>query len=354
MSGGQLKGFFFFLFLLKCFNAQSELAFSSNSRTFEDINSSLVVKGLAHACLTQSNIPDQLLCNPALTPLNKKAGLSAELLLSNGYSNLQSIRSLLSGNFDETTADTFFTKDKVIQIDAGININFYSKFLNGQFNPMSIKAFSVVRNEANPDIDFYSVEESGFTFQSGYEIYEDFFLGLQTRLLDRKYIKSRFKLTALGTQEGREALTPKKQNIILLEPGFSWYSKLDWKPRFSIFLANSGFYNTDDESLKKPLDLQFGFGLTPEAWWGDWDLNLDFKSLSYNEKEWYEKIHLGSLYKFGSMYLTSGVDANGISCGVFYGLDKFNAGVLYSTTKYIKDNDNYFTQTVYVQIGWQI
>lgn len=349
------KNSYIFLIVLFFLNdVFAQLAFSRNSRTFETTNSSLFVKGLAHACLGQLDFPDSLPCNPAVTALNKKASLNAELLLSNGYSNLQSVRSLLSGQYSQDLIDTFFSKDKVIQIEASVNINFVSRYFNAQYEPLSVKAFSVVRNEANPEIDFYSVEEQGFTFQSGHVIFDNFYLGLQTRFLDRKYIKNRFKLTTLATQAGRDALAPKKQTITFLEPGALWQFDHEWKPRLSLLLANAGFFSTDDSAFKDPVELQAGFAVSPPAYWGEMDINLDYKNLSYEEKEWWEKFRLGFLYKFGTMYFTSGIDPNGISSGIFYGLDKFNAGVLYSTTRYIKDNDNYYTQTVYVQLGWQI
>ncbi len=344
-------------FLITCFSivdASAQLAFSRNSRTFETVNSSLFIKGLAHACLAQIDVPDALPCNPAVTPFNKKASLNAEFLLSNGYSNLQSVRSLMSSEYSQELIDTFFSKDKVIQIEAGVNINFLSKFLNAQYNPLSVKAYSVVRNEANPDIDFYSVEEQGFNFQSGFKMTDNLSLGLQTRFLDRKFIKQRFKLTVLGTQAGRDALQAKKQNVIFVEPGLFWQMDYQWKPRLSLLVANSGFFSTDDTTFKDPAEAQLGFAFSPPVYWGDVDINIDYKSLSYDENLWWEKIRLGVLYKYGSMHFTSGVDANGISSGILYGLDKINAGVLYSTTKYIKDNDNYYTQTVYVQLGWQI
>ena len=355
MSVDNLRHIFIFSSLLIFSEAAfAQLAFSRNSRTFETINSSLFVKGLAYACLSQIDIPDSLPCNPAVTPLNKKAGLNAELLLSNGYSNLQSVRTLLSGEYNQELIYTFFAKNKVIQIEASVNINFLSQFLNAQYNPMSVKAFSVVRNEANPDIDFYSVEENGFNFQSGFEAVDDLYIGLQARFLDRSFIKNRFKLTTLGTQAGRDSLAPKNQNVIFLEPGLLWRLDSHWTPRFSLMVVNSGFFSTDDTTLKDPVEIQAGVSISPSLRWGSIDINLDYKSLSYDEDQWWKKLRLGSSYKFGSMYLTTGLDANGISSGIFYGLDKFNAGVLYSTTRYIKDNDNYYTQTVYVQLGWQI
>lgn len=51
---------------------------------------------------------------------------------------------------------------------------------------------------------------------------------------------------------------------------------------------------------------------------------------------------------------TGGIDSNGISGGVFYGLDKINAGIVYSTTQLVNEGESFYTQTVYAQLGWQL
>lgn len=333
--------------------ALAELAYSSNARTFETQHSSIVVKGLAHACLTVPLIPDSLPCNPAMTPLNRKPNLNAEVLLSNGYSTLKNVRTLVSGNVNDEMIQTLFSDGKIMQIEANGDINFQSKYLNGQFSPMTIKGFSVVRNEANPDVDLYAMEENGFTFQTGYEFVKDFFVGVQVRAASRKFIKQRFKLVELGTQDGKDLLKPKTQNAAYLEPGLTWFFGQEWRPRVSLFITNYGNVSQKYEEINTPVEAQFGLGVSPPVSWGELDLSLEYRSLSYAEKG-LEKLHFGSLYRFGSMFLSGGIDVNGVSGGVFYYLDKINAGIIYSTTKLINDNENYYTQTVYLQLGWQI
>jgi hypothetical protein len=347
---------FTFLFFFGVFFARvafADLAFSRNARTFETQHSSLMVKGLAHACLSITLNPDGLPCNPALAPLNKKPSLGAEALLSNGFSTLKNVRALVNGNINDELIGTLFAEGQIMQIESNIDINFVSKYLNAQYSPLSIKGFSVVRNEANPDVDLYAIEEEGFTFQSGYEIFDDFFAGLQIRATRRKFIRQRFKLIALGTQEGKDLLIPKLQNAVYFEPGLTWFFKSEWRPRISLFITNFGNLSKKYEELKTPVEAQVGFGIAPPLPWGELELSLEYRSLNYEEKD-LQKLHLGSVYKFGSMFLTGGLDTNGISGGVFYYLDKINAGVIYSTTKFLNENENYFTQTVYLQLGWQI
>lgn len=333
--------------------AQESLAFSRNARTFETQHSTLVMKGLAHACLTILRMPDGLPCNPASTSLNEKASIGAELLLANGYSNLSRVRKLLDGDIDQETIDDMFTKGKVIQLESNVDIQFKSKYLNGVYSPFSVKGLSVVRNEANPDVDLYSVEEKGFTFQSGMEIYNNLYAGLQVRTVDRKFIRKRFKLLQIATEQGKDLLKPNTQQAVYGEPGLTYIYPASWKPRASFFLANWGYVSEQYDDLKTPVDPQFGIAISPPMTWGDLDLSLEYRSMNYEESD-AEKIHFGALYQFGSMYLSAGLDSNGASGGVFYYLDQINAGVVYSTTRFINSGESNYTQTVYVQLGWQL
>lgn len=333
--------------------AAEELAFSRNARTFETQQSSLVVKGLAHACLTMLSIPDGLLCNPAHTPLNTKSKLGVELLLSNGYANLENLQKLLAGKVTQELADTLFLDGQIIQIEANTEINFQSKYLSGRYTPLTVKGFSVVRNEADPDVELYAVEEKGFAFQSGLELFKDFYAGVQTRFVSRKFIRQRFKLTQLGTEAGKDLLKPKEQNATYIEPGLTYILAKTWRPRISVFVANLGSVSKEYEELKSPVETQFGFGFSPPLRWGELDLSLEYRSMNYEETD-LERLRAGALYHFGSMYLSGGVDSNGISGGIYYSLDTVNAGILYSTTRFINQEESFFAQTVYVQLGWQI
>jgi hypothetical protein len=331
----------------------SGLAFSRNARTFETQDSSLVTKGLAHACLALIDIPDSLPCNPAAVPFAPKSSLGLELLLSNGYAAIEQINSLFGGGMSQQQIDNMFAQGKVTQIEASADIIFKSKYLNGKFTPKTMKGFSVVRNEANPDVELYAVEEQGFTFQSGMKFTEGFYGGLQARFLGRKFVRQNFKLLVLGTPAGQDLLKPKEQTVAYLEPGLTYIFKHPWKPRVSALVANVGNVSQNYDEFPVPVEAQFGFAVSPPLHWGELDFTLDYRSMNYEEETMLERLRVGALYHFGSMYLNGGLDANGVSGGVYYSVEKFNAGILYSTTKFFIE-DEYYTQTVYVQLGWQI
>jgi hypothetical protein len=335
------------------FAESQSLAFSRNARTFETVNSSLIQKSVAHACLSMLVSPDGLPCNPAHTPMLKKPRLGLDLLLSNGYSNLNNIRELIKGDVSEEFANSLFSDKRVLQIEANSQLNFLSPNFNARYNPISVTGFSVLRNEANPEVEISVLEENGFVFQSGYEIYKNLFVGAQVRFASRKFIKNQFRLVDLGTPEGKDLLKAKKQTATYFEPGVTWILPSRWKPRMSFLMANVGFESERFDELDVKPDPQFGLGISPPMMWGNMEFTLDYKSLTYRE-EAMERFRLGGLYQFGAMNLSGGIDVNGISGGIFYSIEQISAGVMYSSTRVTNEDEEFFTQTVYVQLGWKI
>lgn len=329
------------------------LAFSRNARTNELIQSSLTVKGLAHACLTIHQIPDSLPCNPAFIPLIQKSGLGAALLISNGYSNYESVQSLLGGDLTQETVNRLFGPDRILQIEAGADINFISPYLAGRFIPKSIKGFSAVRNEANPIAEVSLFEESGFAFQSGYQLSESWFVGAQLRTLERKFIRKQFQITELATPQGKDLLKAKEQTAFFVDPAISYIATDFHKLTLSFMLYNLGSAKPVAEEINEPVQAQFGLGISPPLRWGKLQLGLDYRQIAENASD-EEHLHLGALYTYGAMNISMGIDKQGASVGIFYLLDKVNAGILYSSTRLLKPDEEFYTQTVYLQVGWQI
>lgn len=336
-------------------STSSKLSFTQNARTLETGYSNLIEKSLANACLSIVDSPDSLPCNPATIPLINKPDFGAEALVSNGFEALKNTQLLLSGNLNQEVADTLFKKNSEIQIEGNGDVHFRSPYLAGRYVPLTVKGFTIVRNEANPEVEIQAMQESGFTFQTGTKLFGNLYGGIQTRFLSRKYINQQFKLVDLATQDGANLLTPQQQNITYIEPGlYLPFESYLWSPRISFFVANLGFVTPYDPTLNQPPEAQLSFAVTPPMRWGRLDLDLDIKRLSIYDTQPTDMLHFGALYHFGSLYLSGGLDHFGASSGIFYTLEKINAGILYSTTKTTTTEESFYTQTVYVQIGWQI
>lgn len=344
--------FLIFLLFLNSTASSSELAFSKNSRTFDTQHGSLLIKALAYSCLSLYEVQDSLPCNPAMTTKNSKPNLKIQLQASNGYGNLSKTRRLLSGEIDQSILNDLLGDQKVLQLDSSADLMFVSKYLNSRFSPFSVKYFSVARNDANPDIELLAVEEQDLTLQTGYT-YENFDFGIEIRKVDWKFIKQRFKLLAVTTTQGLDSLKPKKQAAYIVQPAMNYNLPFPWSPRISLMYANMGSTNETYDEFKHPTEIQFGFGLSAPVPVGKLDLLFDYKSLSFDETD-KEKMHFGVLYKYGAMSLAGGIDNNGMSLGVFNMLEQVNAGILFSTTRLPWKEDEFYAQTVYVQIGWQL
>ena len=332
---------------------ETDLAFSRNARTYETQQTSLVAKGVAHACLAMTQMPDSLPCNPALIGLERKAHLGASALLSNGYATLEKMNKLLKGDVNQDLIDALFGNERVLQIEGNVEINFTARYFGAKHTPFNAKYFSVVRNEANPDVDLYAVDERNTVMQLGTKAFSGFSAGVQLRHVERRFVKQRFKLLGLATQAGKDALKPKTETAVYIEPGVSWSFGDEWKWRVSGMVANSGFMIEDQEDIETPVEPQAGISVSPPLGWGRLELDLDYRSMNF-EEDVAERLHLGANYLFGAMYVVGGIDYDGVSGGIFHGVEQVNAGIMYSTTQVPWRDSDYFAQTVYLQVGWQI
>ena len=87
--------------------------------------------------------------------------------------------------------------------------------------------------------------------------------------------------------------------------------------------------------MTEPSELQYSIGISPPVYFGKLNVELDYRSLNYQEDSIIERLHFGAIYQMGAMSLTGGVDYNGISGGIFFGLKEINAGIVYSTTNVV-------------------
>ena len=352
----QSRAFLTFIFLSVACSVSSadNLSFTRNARTFETQQASLIAKSMAFSCLALSSLPDGLPCNPAFTPTRDVPKFGIEGLISNGYSTLEKMRKLLAGTVDQDLINALFSGQNVLQIEGNAELDFMSKYINARYTPVTVKYFSVVRNEANPQVDLYAVTENNFSFQSGIETFKNLYIGLQVRTVARQYVRQEFPLLTLTTQSGQNILKPENQQATYFEPGIAYQFKSAWNLTLAAMVANLGMQSGDFQTLPEPLEAQFAVGISPEVSWGNLEFELDYRSMNYQEQTNAQLLHLGGLYHLGTMYLSAGLDTNGSSMGIFYGLQEINAGIVYSTTKSLLFSDDYFTQTVYVQVGWQI
>lgn len=298
-------------------------------------------------------IADSLPCNPSLLPNYTKPHLGIQALISNGYATIDKMRKLLDGNVSQDTVDALFTKDHVLQVEGNGELNFISRYFAARYTPITVRYFSVIRNEANPEVELSAVEEKNVILQGAYPLKDYLNIGLQAKSFSRRYIKERFQLVDLATDAGKNDLKPRSQQGMLFTPAATLFLPGEWKPRVGVIVANLGWINGDKTRLGESTEVQGGGGITIPLGWTELELDLDYRSLSYDES-WNQKFHAGALLRFGTMSLTAGADYHGFSGGIYYGLEQLNAGILFSTTQAPWNSNDFYANTVYLQVGWQL
>lgn len=331
-----------------------EITSSRNARTIESYHSSLVTKSVAHACLSMTLIPDSIPCAASMSVKNAKSYLGVNGLISNGYDNYQKISSILDGEVDQEFVDVIFGDTKTLQFEANTELYFRSRYLNASFSPYQVSYFSVVRNEANPDVGLHASKDEGFVFQGAYAFWDErLSLGVQFRTITSEYIHQQFKLLDLATEEGKKQLQPLKITRTYLEPSATYFSKTDWQWRLTAVMANALVSGERDADIHPKVHPELSVGLTPYDGWGSLEVSLDYRNFLVSEEN-SDKFHLGIIYNFAAMYLSSGFDKAGSSLGLFYKVEQINAGVLYTTTQFPQGSSDNYAQTVYVQFGCQL
>lgn len=328
------------------------LSFSKNARTFETQTGSLTVKSLAYACLNLKTIEDDIPCNPAMVPEATGGQIKTFVLISNGYSNLTKIKRLMSNEFDQGLINDLFSEQRVLQTEATADLMFITKYINAKISPLTYKFFSVMRNDANPDVELVGVEQQEVVVQTGYK-FENFNFGLEVKSTEWKFIHQNFKLLSLSTPEGAALLKPKSQTTVFVNPAVTYTIENSWSPRISVVMDNLVSTSAEFNEFQHPQEIKYGFSVTPPLSVGELNLLIDYKKLNADDTA-EEKVHYGALYKYGAMNLSGGVDAHGGSVGIFYTLDVISSGILFSTTQLPWKDRDYFSQTVYVQIGWKL
>jgi hypothetical protein len=288
------------------------LFLSQNARTFDTQQSSLIVKGLGNSCLGITMIPDSLPCNPAMLPFYTKPHLGVQALLSNGYATLDKMRKLLDGKVSQDTIDALFAKDHVLQVEGNGELNFISRYFAARYTPITVRYFSVIRNEANPEVELSAVEEKNVILQGAYPLRNYLNIGLQAKSFSRRYIKERFQLVDLATDAGKDQLKPRTQQGLLFNPAATLFLPGEYKPRVALMVANLGVINGDKTRLGEPTELQASGAITVPLGWTELEVDLDYKSLSYDESG-EQKFHGGAILHFGTMSLTAGADYYGFS-----------------------------------------
>jgi hypothetical protein len=257
---------------------------------------------------------------------------------------------LLSNDLDSEFLSDLFSQDRILEVEANASMHFISQYVSAKYLLYGLQFYSTQRNQSDPQIDMLATESKQWIVQTGYQFSPIVSVGLQLRSQQDKIVRKSFRLADLGTDNGKDLLKPKDYSRLYAEPGIVLGGS-DLK----LSLLGAGLLvdgeTTDDINERGEAQVGASYGFAALS--GRVDLSVDYKSLTYTEED-SQKLHWGARYKYGALSLLGGVDAWGVSGGLFFSIEKIYSGILYSTSQVPWRKSEEYAQTTYIELGWQI
>lgn len=313
-----------------------------NSRSVMGQSSSLLIKGMGGACLAMENLVDSMPCNPAFVSKEKNPRLLGNLMISNGYDNLDKVRILLNQKPGLDSARSLLQGKQPLDIEFQSGVTFFSNKLNGMYQIGHSQLYSNMVGDVNPNIQLMTYSGENLVLQWGNEFQPNIFFGLTGRYSNIKFINKSFQLFDVATEEGKNLLDPVTRSFVSFDTGFGYKTS-----NFTFSYLIRGFSEPQIEALGlgEP-DHQVGLVYTPmnDIDAGKIDLLLDFKK---------KLVNAGIKYEYGVMSLVGGLNDYGSSAGMFFFIKKMFSGIVFSNT-HLPWKKNESVNSVFTQFGIQI
>ncbi|HEX4924140.1 MAG TPA: hypothetical protein VFV50_08640, partial [Bdellovibrionales bacterium] len=200
------------------------------------------------------------------------------------------------------------------------------------FTPYHLSYVSVVRNQAYPVVALRAAQERSLRVQAGGPVTPWLQAGLQTRLVDRKFVQNEFSMFE-AIADGESVLAPKEQKLVYLEPGLTILGAGTWEPKLSAMISNMGFTDRTFEETKQSPVLDTGVGVAPPIGFGKLELGLNYRASDMRPDLW-DRFGLGADYRLGLIEATMGWGREYLNFGLMSSFWSAHVAVLFSSMKY--------------------
>jgi hypothetical protein len=348
------NSFALFLAMVLSSVASASTLNSEMSRFSNEKSANLAAKGVGYGCLTMTTIEDGLPCSAALMGLPRASRFTAQIFLGNGYQAARQAEQLLSGNVTQDFVKGLFAENQILEAEANAELVFQTRHFGISFAPYRLNYFSRVRNAVYPVIDVLAFLERNFTVQTGFGVGHGIYLGLQGRLVNRRFIQTSFSVFDLATDTQNKILQPKTQNGFLLEPSIAYFAGGAWSPRISAAVTNMGFYDENHPEFANVPIPQVGVGVQPPLQYGVLELGIDYREDARLDGI-SEKLLPGASFRMGAMQLVASINARNMNGGVLFSMSPMRVGIVYNSTRLPGSaSDAAYAQTVYTQFGFEM
>lgn len=320
---------------------------------FDQNYSNLTNKGTGSASLTQTKLTDTLPKNPAYLGIRRAPKFTAQVATGNGYKAFETSNKLLNEPVSREYLKSLFSDSNVIEAEGAGELTFQANNFGARYTPIRFTYFSVMRDVSFPRIALHVMQEKAFTFQTGYKVTRGAYAGLQTRMVERRFIHKEFALYDVLLEEPGRVVQPQDQKAVYIEPGAAYFFDLPWKPRVSAVVSNTGFIDRQYEEFGYRPGVDLGLGAEAPAPYGALEFGVDAHSSQLSQKG-LEAFKLGSAYTLGATQLLFGLNSESVNGGVVFGFSSLNVGIVYSSTRIPGRGQDEYNNTLYTQFAYQM
>jgi hypothetical protein len=322
-------------------------------------------KVLGSTCSSFRSISKEPACNPALLGEDQSSNLSkddseksffakgyfaANLFFGDDYETLYKNKDVISANDKLALAQSLLSEKEPIRFSGAANLWWRGEKAAMSYQPLRLSYFSFVKNQAYPDVVVHAMQEQSVNLQYGGFLNENWRAGVQTRLVERKFVHEEFNLfDAIPNIDNYLKL--KSQKLILLEPGLAYELHGDdgiekWRPVFTANLSNLGFADQSYDEVPRKGILDTGFSLSPPLSFGELELGLNYRWSSEIDGD--KKFRLGGQYRLGLAGFLFAIDPDQWSLGVISAFRSVSAGLMYERTRI----ENFDGRPIYEDSGY--
>ncbi len=313
-------------------------------------------RSLGATCFAMDSVLDGLPCNPAFTARERKTQLQAHIFFGNNVSYIQDVNDIMNGQTNQKNIEHFFNQTRSSEMEANVELGFLTEKFGLSFSPYRLSYYSLVRNTSLPVITLFAGQEQTIRAQLASYVQEDYFFGVQLRVVQRKFILSEFTLAdALVESAQDDIFKVRQQNAVYFEPGFLWApDDYEWSPQVSVVITQLGAVDKKYAELPASPQGHLGASIKPPLPLGELELGATFSAQSRFEK-WTELFRGGVSYKLGATQYVASFTDNQFDLAFLLRFRGIRGGLTYDFRKFQNtQGDSDEVRTIYSQIGIEI
>ena len=228
---------------------------------------------MGSGCHVMLGLEQVLPCNPAF--MGEVAGrhFQASFLAGDDYKFVSKGVELLNEDKTYEFAKELFNKKDLVNTSTVVQFSARNGILGVEVVPYKNSFWILSRNSSNPKIAVQAVSEKSVAVVLGGMVNRHHSAGIKVKYAYREVMLDEFSFLE-ATHSQREILSKKIQNVLVLEPGYAFFSDNQWQTRVSAVIKGWEFHKEDIDGGESQPKLVWGVAVTPYNKNFIWDIGL--------------------------------------------------------------------------------